>query len=1031
MKQLRGRFLPILIGVFLLTTWTFAQTNSATLRVTVSDPTGARVPEATLILEETSQGSRRETMTDSEGSVVFTNLNPSTYSLSVSKRGLQTWRNDALILNGADTKSLDLVLNLGAAAEQLTVTAVPLSDLTTAIATNVDREFVEKLPLNGRTFQALIAITPGTISAPASFETQGQFSVNGQRTSSNYFTIDGVSANFAISSAVRPQQTAAGALPALSVAGTTAALLPIEAMQEFTIQTSAYAAEYGRQPGAQVQITSRSGGNTFHGTAYDFFRNDKLDAKDWFANRNNLAKPPLRQNNFGGVFSGPIFRDKTFFLVTYEALLLRQPKTVTVPVPSLDTRARVPEVLRPFVDAIARPNGAELANGFAQFSASYSDPTTLHATSVKVDHRFGSKLSVFGRYNYSRSRLGTRMGLPYAPNTLQLERYRIGTTTFGATAFLSPRMTSETRFNYSWMFAGTHERVDDFGGAVPVPDSVLYPSFTNRDESAFFFRVTGGAGFVDGTISRNRQKQFNWVQGFNWSTTRHLIKFGADFRWLLPSVFTRDFDTSYTFANTAAMITGIAATGAVNGFPVVDYQYSNYSAFAQDQYRLSDALTLTYGARWEMNPGPTGRNGFELYPIVGTYPNFQVGSSEAPFYKTRKSNFAPRVGLAWNARQQPGHELVVRTGFGVFYDLGTGLSGSLSDNLRVRSRSYANVQFPLTTDRVQLVPLPAIPPYTIVTGTDPNLKLPYSLHWNLSVEQSLGDEQTLSVGYLGSEGNRLLQTQFFLNPNPSFQQLRFIRNFAESTYHALQLRFQRRLARTFQSLVSYTWSHSIDNTSGDDTVFSPPQVLDERLDRGDSDFDVRHVLNVGLTWEPRTNRSGMSAAVLNGWGVDAIWRYQGALPVTPFESRVFPGLSGTIRTRPDVVADVPLYLESNLLPGGRAINPAAFRRVTEARQGTAARNTLRAFPLHQMDLSVRRSFRLTEQLELQVRAEAYNLFNHPNFAAPVLDVANPLFGQSQQNYGAGLGTGGINGGLSPLYQVGTPRSFQFAMKLRF
>jgi hypothetical protein len=1027
------RYLITLAALMLLPSLlSSAQTNSAALRVTVSDQTGARVPEAVIVLEETTQGARREVMSNSEGSSTFTNLNPSAYTITISKQGFQTSRTESVVLSGADAKNLEIVLRLGTAAGEVTVTAAPLEDLTTAIATNVDREFVERLPLNGRTFQALIALTPGTISAPASFETQGQFSVNGQRTSSNYFTIDGVSANFAISSAVRPQQTAAGALPALSVAGTTAALLPIEAMQEFRIQTSAYAAEYGRQPGAQVQITSRSGGNAFHGTAYNFFRNDKLDAKDWFANRNDLAKPPLRQNNFGGVLSGPVIHDKTFFLVTYEALLLRQPKTVTVPVPSLDTRARVQEALRPFVNAIAKPNGAELANGFAQFSASYSDPTTLHATSVKLDHRFGSKLSVFGRYNYSRSRLGTRMGLPYAPNTLQLERYRIGTTTFGATAFLSRRITSETRFNYSWMFAGTQEKVDDFGGAVPVDDSMLYPAFTNRNEAAFFFRVTGGAGFVDGTISRNRQKQFNWVQSVNWTTPRHLIKFGADFRWLLPSVFTRDFDTSYTFASTATMVSGVVATAAVNGFPVVDYQYSNYSAFVQDQYRLADAVTLTYGLRWEMNPGPTGRNGFELYPIVGTYPNFQVGSADAPFYKTTKNNLAPRVGLGWNARRQPGAELVVRTGFGVFYDLGTGLSGSLSDNLRVRSRSFANVPFPLSADRVQPVPLPATPPYTIVTGTDPNLKLPYSLHWNLSLEQSLGDDQTLSVAYLGSEGNRLLQTQFFLNPNPNFQQLRFIRNFAESSYNALQARFQRRLSRTFQSLVSYTWAHSIDNTSGDDTVFSPPQILSGQLDRGDSDFDVRNVLNVGLTWEPRTSRSSsLAAAVLNGWGLDAIWRYQGALPVTPFESRVFPGLVGNIRTRPDLVAGVPLYLESDAYAGGRAINPAAFRRVTEARQGTAARNSLRAFELHQIDLSVRRSFSVTEQTELQFRAEAYNLFNHPNFGPPALDVANPLFGQSQQNYGAGLGTGGINGGLSPLYQVGTARSFQFALKVRF
>ena len=1021
----------VTFGLLLVFQTAFAQTNSAVLQVTVTDPTGARVPEATVVLESGAPAFRREVSANPNGSFVFTNLNPRTYSVTVSKDGFQTWFAESLVLNAADFKDLKVSLVLGRAEEQVTVTA-PLTDLSTAIATNIDQEFVQELPLNGRTFQALIALTPGVITTPASFETQGQFSVNGQRTSSNYFTIDGVSANFAISSAVRPQQTAAGALPALSVAGTTAALLPVEAIQEFRIQTSAYAAEYGRQPGAQVQITSQSGGNAFHGTIFNFFRNDKLDATDWFANRNNLDKPPLRQNNFGGVLGGPIIPDRTFFLVTYEGLFLRQPKAVTVAVPNLQTRSQVPEVLSPFVNAIALPNGAELGNGTAEFSASYSDPTTLHATSLKVDHTVGPRLAMFGRYNYSRSRLGTRMTAPFAPNTVQRERYRIGTVTLGATAFLSPQWTSDTRFNVSWMSAGTREEVDSFGGAVPVGEDVLYPSFTSRDEAAYFLRIDGAGGFVDGTISHNRQKQFNWVQGVSWATPNHVVRFGADFRWMLPSVFTRNFDLSYRFPSTASLISGIASTAAVRAFPIVDYGFSNYSLFAQDQYRLTPDLTLTYGLRWEVNPGPTGRNGFDLFPIVGTFPNFSVGPTNASFYETTKSNFAPRVGLAWNARERTGLDLVIRTGFGVFHDLGVGLGGSLSDNLRAPSKSFANSAFPLPASELQILPLPETPPYTIATGIDPNLKLPYSLHWNLNGEQSFGANQSLSIGYVGSAGRRQLQTQLFLNPNSDFRQLRFIRNAADSSYHALQTRFQKRMGQGFQGLVSYTWSHSIDNTSGDDTVFSPPLILDKNLDRGDSDFDVRHVFTVGFTWEPRvTGSTGVLSQVVNGWGIDTIWRYQGALPVTPFESRVYPGLVGAVRTRPDLVSGVPLYLESDTLAGGRALNPAAFRRVTEARQGTLARNALRAFSLHQTDLSIRRSFAITERFQFQVRAEAYNVFNHPNFAAPVLDVASGLFGTSQQSYGAGLGTGGINGGVSPLYQVGTPRSLQLAMKVRF
>lgn len=1020
------RFLALLAGAAICS----AQSTTATLAGVVLDPTRAAVADATITLEDLSQAVKRETTTDGQGRFILANLPPRSYTLAVTKQGFRTWSSEPLTLNVNDNKNVTVDLTLGQVQERVTVTA-PLVDIATPISTTVDRTFVENLPLNGRTFQALITITPGAMSAPASAETQGQFSVNGQRSSSNYFTIDGVSANFAISSAVRPWQTAAGALPALSVAGTTAALLPLEAMQEFRIQTSAYAAEYGRQPGAQVQITSASGGNTLHGTLYEFFRNDKLDASDWFANRNGLPKPPLRQNNFGAVLSGPIVRDKLFFLGAYEGLLLRQPKTTTVLVPNMATRAAVPADLRPYVDAISIPNGAERGSGLAEFNASYADPTTLHAGSFKADYNIGSRQTVFGRYNYSESSLRMRAPAGYAPNTVQVDQNNIWTLTLGTT-YSGSSFVSDTRFNLSSMQAATREEVTDYGGAVPVPENMLYPAFTNRKESAFFFQMTQGVGFVDGNISKNKQQQWNIVQTVTWLTSRHQVKFGFDFRLMNPDVVTRDFDTFYRFANPAGLVSGVAQAAGVRGFPVVKYQYANYSLFGQDDFRLTRRITLSYGLRWDMNPAPTGRDGFDLYPIVGTYPDFALGASGTSFYGTRKNNFAPRAGLSWRLGTIPGRELVLRTGFGMFYDLGAGLNGSISDNGYQRTNQINNVTFPLASSVLQPLPVPATPPYTISTGIDPSLKLPFSYHWNFALEQSLGSDQTLSLAYVGSAGRNLLQTQFYFGPNPQFQQLRYIRNAAESRYDSMQLRFQRRLSHGLQALVAYTWSHSLDNTSGDDTVFTPPVVLNGQVDRGDSDFDVRHLFTFALTWQPRLSGGAVATQrLVNGWAIDTIWRTQSALPVSPFEQRVFPGLVGTIRTRPDLVPGVPLYLESSAYPGGRAINPAAFRRVTQARQGNLGRNTLRAFPLNQLDLSLRRDFRLSERFLLQFRAEAYNIFNRPSFGAPVADVGNPLFGQSQSNYGTGLGLGGINGGLSPLYQTGTPRSFQLALKLRF
>lgn len=1007
------------------------QTYEALLQGRVNDQTGAVIYGAVVEILDADRATSRQSSTNAAGLFTFANLRPTKYQVTVSKPGFQTWKSGHLVVEAGAVRSLAIQLAVGRIEDTVTVKAAA-SNLATALATTIDNDMVVNLPLNGRTFQALVSLSPGVVSAPASFETQGQFSVNGQRTSSNYVTIDGVSANFAMSSAVRPAQTAAGALPALSVAGTTGALLPLEAIQEVNIQTSAYAAEYGRQPGAQIQITSQSGTNSYHGSLFNFFRNDKLDANDWFANRNRLAKPPLRQNNFGAVFGGRLIRDRTFFLGTYEGLELLQPKTATVPVPNLDTRARVPDTLKPYVNAISQPNGADLGNGLAQFNASYSDPTRLQAGSIKLDHTINSKLRAFGRYNNSQSRLRTRQTAGYAPNTIQVDQHDIWTLTLGLTAVFNRQWTAETRFNLSSMRAATREEVDSFGGAVPVPESVLYPAFTNREESAFFFQMTQGVGFVDGNICRNRQQQTNWIQSVSRSTARHQNRFGVDFRWMRPSVITRDFDTVYRFANAAGLISGIAQTAGVRGFPVVEFGYQNYSAFAQDQWRIGARLTLSYGLRWEANTGPAGRSGYQLYPILGNFPDFTIGSAGDPFYRTTRNNFAPRAGVAWQVRDNPAWAIVLRAGTGVFYDLGAGMSGSLSDNLYQRDRTTANTPLPLPAERLQPIPLPATPPYTIVTGTDPNLKLPYSLHWNFGIEQSLGQAQTLQVNYVGSSGSRLLQTQFYLNPNPTFQQLRFIRNAAESNYNALQLRLQRRFGASLQALISHTWAHSLDNTSGDDTVFSPPGILNPTVDRGPSDFDVRHVFSTALTWQPQWRTEHAFARKLaQGWGIDSIFRYQGRLPITPYETRVFPGLSGSIRTRPDLVAGVPLYLESEQLPGGRRLNPAAFLRTNEARQGNLGRNGLRGFPLTQLDLSLRRDFALSERFHLQFRAEAYNLLNHPSFATPVLDVGNPLFGQSQQSYGRGLGAGGINAGLSPLYQIGTPRSIQLALKLRF
>ena len=278
------------------------------------------------------------------------------------------------------------------------------------VSTVIDRAFIESLPLNGRSVQTLILLAPGVVATATAFNDQGQFSVNGQRADANYFTVDGVSANFGVTGYFPMMQTASGALPALSASGGTNSLVSVDAMQEFRIQTSSFAPEFGRTPGGQISIATRSGTNAFHGSLFEYFRNEALDAKDWFVNFRGSAKPELRQHDFGGVAGGPIRTDRTFFFGSYEGLRLRQPSSLQTVVPDAASRQQAPPSIRPYLDAYPLPNGPLRGPGLAEFQASFSNPSSLDAYGIRLDHTVNARLNVFGRYNYSPSSFDQRGG---------------------------------------------------------------------------------------------------------------------------------------------------------------------------------------------------------------------------------------------------------------------------------------------------------------------------------------------------------------------------------------------------------------------------------------------------------------------------------------------------------------------------------------------------------------------------------------------------------------------------------------------
>ncbi|MFN2533553.1 MAG: carboxypeptidase regulatory-like domain-containing protein, partial [Pyrinomonadaceae bacterium] len=554
----------------------YGQTATATLSGTVEDQNGAIVPGATVFAVNTATTLQRQSTTTSSGVYTIPLLPPGTYVVRVEAQGFTTLEIRDVVLNVADQKALLIQLNPGGVSATVDVKSeAPLINESPAVATTVDREFVANLPLNGRSFQSLITLSPGIVLTKATGANPGQFSVNGQRPDSNYFTVDGVSANFGVTPDAVVGQTGAGSIPGLSVSGGTNNLVSVDALQEFKVLTSTYAPEYGRMPGGQISIVTRSGTNSLHGTIFDYLRNDALDANDWFANVNQLKKPALRQNDFGGVVGGPLFlprfgeggravysgRNKTFFFFSYEGLRLRQPLTAISQVPSLASRQNAIASIRPFLNAFPLPNGANTSAGMAFFSASYSNPTRLDATSIRLDHTVNSKLSLFGRYNYAPSDTTPRGLNGGVLSQVSPTIVKTRTLTLGGIYSISPRVINDMRANWSSNRGREINGLDGFGGAIPISDEQYFPS-TFIGERNFTFSLTS-ATYQKGGFANNVQTQFNFTDGLSIAAGNHQWKFGADFRRATIEFRPLRINGQAVFQGAAGALNGLVLRGVI------------------------------------------------------------------------------------------------------------------------------------------------------------------------------------------------------------------------------------------------------------------------------------------------------------------------------------------------------------------------------------------------------------------------------------------------------------------------------------
>src|SRR6266481_3214019 len=463
MKKVACLFVCAIVCTLGLCASTRAQTVLASVTGRVLDPNAAAIVEATVIAKNVDTGIETTVQTNEDGIYHFSDLGPGNYEFSVSKRGFKVIVKPGVTLHVADTVSMNFTMQVGDLRETITVEAgAPLVNTeSAAVSTVVDRQFAENLPLNGRSFQTLIQLTPGVVLTVNNGLDSGQFSVNGQRASSNYWMVDGVSANIGSSATNVPGNGVGGTLGSFSVLGGTNSLVSVDALQEFRIQTSTYAPEFGRTPGAQISIVTRTGTNQFHGTAFDYLRNDLFDANDWFADSAGLPKPQERQNDFGGTFSGPILKDRTFFFFSYEGLRLRLPQVALTTVPDLAARQNAIPAMQPFLNAYPLPNGPDnTATGVAQFNASFSNRASLDAYSIRLDHKLKDNLTLFGRYSYSPSELLNRGVTSVALSVIPQFRVTTHSATVGLTWVLSPATTNDLRFNYSRTNASGHSDLD-------------------------------------------------------------------------------------------------------------------------------------------------------------------------------------------------------------------------------------------------------------------------------------------------------------------------------------------------------------------------------------------------------------------------------------------------------------------------------------------------------------------------------------------------------------------------------------------
>jgi hypothetical protein len=1184
---LRYAFLLLVAATLVLvqTKFSIAQIATATIKGRVTDASGAVVPGASVVLRNASTNLPQTAVSNTTGDYVFVNVEPGPYTLSVTKEGFKQISEPLFTLAVNQTTTHDMVLQVGASTQTVTVeaTAAGLETSTAELGTVISRKSVDDLPLNGRNFTQLLNLTPGVSTVNVSQNrNNNQFagnpvgsysfpSINGQTNRSNLFLLDGMNDQESFSS--------------------TYSVPPIlDDIQEFKVDSHNDQAQFGGVLGGVINVVTKSGTNSFHGEAWEFLRNSTFDARDPISGINSL-----HQNQFGANIGGPVIlpkydgRNRTFFFGSYEGTRIHRgdANLSMIPTPaylngdfsnagvqlynpystnSSGTRTpfvcigNAPAPLIPgtklqnqtgakpcsilpsgLIDPSMQKVGQMLYGGLSQhifgtaaqnYQATLTDILSPDSYNIRLDHRLGSKDTLWGRYSHNHAPYGIP-GIFGQVNQNDYTAHQLGVSwnhLFGSSADLTVQFGRNYGFstNPTFLPASQSQQLIQAGGYVPSFDC----SFQKGPRQCYFIGVNFNSGitaFQESSSPAVIADVWEWRGDFTKSVGKHIFKAGADFSTNnFQQTFNSghlDFDPAQTSSGTSKGTGGFSYASFLLGVPngvtyrnVYESEYSGWvdGFYFQDQWRITSKVTLNLGARYDMTLLPVyGSNhdannfigNFDLHtgnyvlernapscattnntpPCIpgGTLPAHVIVSSDGHFFHNTYDNIQPRVGFAYHLLPKT----MIRAGYGRFFDnwaailqmtqnqQGTWPSvGQFITNLnQSQTPPTTFAQDPLQGANTMPLPTPFEQNQWFV---DPNLKNPYSDQFNFGVQQQLTSNSTLTVNYVGSRGHRLdvgITGNQALTPDPSGKLLipavgcytstctpalvaaqgRFLYpyqvpthydvSWGRSWYDGLQISLDGK-GHSLTYLLSYTWSKAID--IGADEWFgtgtngtSVQNSWNINADRGLAGFDVPQLFTGSVVYQlpfgkQQRFRSGNAFldTVIGDWQVNGIVTLASGTLFNVVSNNAIPGVGAVNGNseRANVLGDPNL---GHPTPS-QWFNVAAFQNPPTGTYGNFGRNVLRADGRQNFDLSVFRSFPITESKRLEFRAETFNAFNHPQWGVPHASLSSDLKCLTTGTVMAPCTTGSfapnnLFGVINSMASGYAPRQFQFAIKFYY